>query len=96
MRTPLQYANFYKQKKRHGIYVKIHAKTELFMKLHGAEFFLEANGRSATQENPSLLLKPKVQYCVHTGLPLHFILSQVNPVHTLPPYFIKINFNVII
>lgn len=50
MSTRLYYADFYKQKKRHGTYDKIRAETELFMKLHEAESFLEANGRSATQK----------------------------------------------
>jgi len=50
---------------------------------------------SASQEIHRLLRNPKVHYCFHNIRPLVPILSQMNPVQTLPPYFPKIRFNII-
>jgi hypothetical protein len=47
----------------------------------------EADSLSASQEIPCLLLNPKVHYCAHKSLPLALILSQMNVVHILTPYF---------
>jgi hypothetical protein len=47
----------------------------------------EADCRSASQEVPFLLCNTKVCYCVYKSLPLDSVLSQMNPVHILKPYF---------
>jgi hypothetical protein len=56
----------------------------------------EADSYSASQEIPRLSLNPNV-YCRFRKIPpLVPILSQINPVHTIPPPFRKINFNIIL
>jgi hypothetical protein len=43
-----------------------------------------ADNCAATQELPSILQNPKIQYRVHKSLPPAPILSHINPIHTMP------------
>jgi len=43
------------------------------------------NRPSANQEIHHILCYSKVYYCIHKSPPLFPILSQINPVHVLPP-----------
>jgi hypothetical protein len=53
-----------------------------------------ANSRSASQKIPRLLWDTNVHYRVHKSPPMVPVLRNMNSVHTLPPYFIKIHLNV--
>jgi hypothetical protein len=52
--------------------------------------------RSASQEIPYLLVNPKIHYRVHNSPPTFPVLSQMNPVHTLQTYFLKIRYNIVL
>jgi hypothetical protein len=56
----------------------------------------EAARHSANEELPSVSWNPKVYYSVHKSTPLAPILNQINRIHTIPSYFSKIHFNIIL
>jgi hypothetical protein len=55
----------------------------------------EAANCAVIQELPSVLRSPKVHYRVHKSPPLVPILSQINPIHTIPSYLSKIHSNIV-
>jgi hypothetical protein len=55
----------------------------------------EATNCAVTQELPSILWNPQFHYRVHKSPPLVSILSQIEPVHTIPSYLSKIYFNIV-
>jgi hypothetical protein len=56
----------------------------------------EANQFAASKEIPHILWNPKVHYRTHKSPPPDSILSQLNLVHTITSYFLKIHLNIIL
>jgi hypothetical protein len=55
----------------------------------------EAARCAATQELPSTLWNPKVQYPIHKSSSLVPILSHINPIHIIQFYFSEIHYNIV-
>jgi hypothetical protein len=55
----------------------------------------EAANCAATHELHRILWRPKVHYLVHKNPSLVPILSQINPIYTIPSYLPKIHFNMV-
>jgi hypothetical protein len=55
----------------------------------------EAANCATTQELPSILWNPKVHYRVHKSPALVPVLSQINPIYTIPSYLSTIHFNIV-
>jgi hypothetical protein len=58
--------------------------------------FSEAKNDSDSQYILHLLWELKGHYHVHNSPELITILSKLNPFHTVPPYFLKVHFNIIL
>jgi hypothetical protein len=59
------------------------SNTYLLMELSAS---WEAANCAATQEIPTVLWNPKVHYRIHKSPPLVPILSQIDPIPTIPSY----------
>jgi len=58
--------------------------------------FAKLSHSSDTHKISHILRNTKVHYHTNKGRKSVFILSQINPIPVLSPYFLKIDFNIII
>jgi hypothetical protein len=63
-----------------------------YLLTYGSEPFLKSCQLCTDSRIPIILWNPKVHYHVHKSGPLVPILSQIDPVHTIPFYHFKIYF----
>jgi hypothetical protein len=56
----------------------------------------KSDSRLSGQEITHFLFNPKVHYCDNSSLPPPPTLNEMNPLHRLPPRFLKISFNIIL
>jgi hypothetical protein len=56
----------------------------------------EASSRSATQTFLCILENPKVHYHINKSPSLVLIFRHISPVHTIPFYLCKTNFNIVL
>jgi len=64
--------------------------------LHGAESFLRSQSVSASQGIPRILWNQEFYYHIYKCPPPVPILSQINPIHNPPSYFLMIHPNIIL
>jgi hypothetical protein len=70
--------------------LKVGLLIEEYFFSYGAELFLRSFQLVSHSRNISILWNPKVHNRVQRSLPLVPILSQIDPVHTIPSYLSKI------
>jgi hypothetical protein len=62
----------------------------------GQSLCSEANISAGSQKFSYILSKPNVRYCVYRTTRLVAILARTNTFHSIPLYFFKIHFNIIL
>jgi len=65
-------------------------------KLRGSLSFLRSSQFLSQSRNLPQFIQPAVHCYSHKNLPPVPIMSQINPVHTLPSYFYMAHFNIIV